>query len=275
MFHTAATAAVPSPMPGHYIPHGAGPCFFMDWQPADEWYALKDYLASVQQRLPRVPKAIVVISAHWLEAEFTVLTQAQPQLLFDYYGFPESTYQLSYPAANDLPLTETIVQRIQGAGLRVNTDAERNYDHGVFIPLLLMFPEAQIPVVQISLRQDLDPAAHIQLGQALASLAEEDVFILGSGMSFHNMRGYGDPQYTAASQQFDQWLTDTLCLPVAERNAALANWQQAPAARLCHPVGAEEHLLPLMVVAGASRQPAQKAFSQLQLKIQISAFEFG
>ena len=263
-----------SAMPQVFIPHGAGPCFFMDWQPPQESQALEQYLTEFNQRLPSQPKALLVISAHWLEEEFTILTKPQPDLLFDYYGFPESTYQLQYPAPTDTELAQSIVQQLGQAGIIARTNSERDFDHGVFIPLLLMFPEAQIPIVQISLRKDLDPQAHLELGAALAGLAQQQVLIIGSGMSFHNMRGYRDPRFTAPSQVFDEWLSQTLVLPASERNQALKNWSQAPAARECHPQGAEEHLLPLMVVAGAATGAAVKGFSQLQLQTQISAFEF-
>src|SRR5690606_7038988 len=124
------------------------------------------------------------------------------------------------------------------------------FDHGVFVPLKVAWPGAEIPVVQMSLHASLDPALHLAAGRALASLRDEGVLILGSGMSFHNLRAMGDPRVEAPSREFDRWLTTAVEADAAERVALLSRWESAPWARLCHP--REEHLLPLMVAAGAS-----------------------
>jgi aromatic ring-opening dioxygenase catalytic subunit (LigB family) len=141
---------------------------------------------------------------------------------------------------------------------------------------MLMFPDADIPVVQLSLRDSLDPAVHLQAGQALASLRDDGVLIVGSGMSFHNMRGYGDPRFGPISDEFDHWLTAAVESAPAAREQALTDWAQAPSARLCHPPRAEEHLLPLMVVAGAAGQDAgHRVFSDRVMETTLSAFSFG
>lgn len=262
--------------PVFYIPHGAGPCFFMDWQPADTWSKMAEFLESISNRLPQRPKAILIISAHWQTSEFSITAVMQPELIYDYHNFPEHTYQLTYPAAGAPELAERIGELLTDAGINNKQDSSRGFDHGAFIPLKLMFPETDIPVVQLSLRNDLDPKVHIATGKALASLRQEGVLIIGSGMSFHNMNGYNDTNFTAPSERFDKWLTTTVAADQNERFAALYRWTQAPHALDAHLLGAEEHLLPLMVVAGAAESDkGRKIYSQQVMKTQLSAFQFG
>lgn len=276
MSDTTASSAAPALQPVLFIPHGGGPCFFMDWSPADTWNGMAEFLKGVAATLPERPEAVVLVSGHWQTPGFSVTASAQPGLIYDYYGFPPHTYQLTYPAPGEPALARQIVQRITDAGLQGGLDAERGFDHGVFIPLKLVFPDADIPVVQLSLRADLDPGAHVALGEALAGLRAEGVLIVGSGMSFHNMRGYGDARYTAPSEAFDAWLTEAVQAESSVRNAALRDWAQAPFAHHCHPAGHEEHLLPLMVVAGAAGEDrGRKLYSQQVMKTQLSAFRFG
>lgn len=263
-------------MPTWYIPHGGGPCFFMEWSPANTWDSMATFLRGLGATLPARPRAIVCVSAHWLEGDVGVTSGERPELIYDYYGFPPHTYDLRYPAPGEPELATRIVERLRQAGIATHADARRGFDHGVFIPFLLMFPKADIPVLQVSLTHDLDPAAHLALGRTLAPLRDEGVLIVGSGMSFHNMRGYGDPRFGPVSDEFDEWLTHAVRLPGAEREAALTQWAQAPAARLCHPPRAEEHLLPLMVVAGAAVGDAgESIFRDRVMETTISAFRFG
>ncbi|MBU3738002.1 MAG: dioxygenase [Rhodoferax sp.] len=263
-------------MPTWFIPHGGGPCFFMDWNPPDAWHRMAAFLKGLQHTLPRRPRAIVMVSAHWLQPQFAVTGAAHPELIFDYYGFPPHTYALRYPAPGDPQLAARLAGLLGQAGMPAVADARRGFDHGMFIPLLLMFPDADIPVVQLSLRDSLDPAVHLQAGAALAGLRDEDVLIVGSGMSFHNMRGYGDPRFGPVSDAFDQWLTATVEGEAGAREQALIQWAQAPSARLCHPPRAEEHLLPLMVVAGAAGGDAgRRVFSDRVMETTLSAFRFG
>jgi len=183
---------------------------------------------------------------------------------------------LAYPASGAPVLAEWVSKMLTEAGIANMQNASRGFDHGVFIPLKVMFPEADIPVVQMSLRNDLDPEAHLAAGQALQSLRQEGVLIIGSGMSFHNMRGYGDAKFTAPSERFDDWLTDIVAADAETRWSALANWSKAPYATASHPLGAEEHLLPLMVAAGAAgNDKGDKIYSEQVLKTQLSAFQFG
>lgn len=279
LFFENSVVMLPTPvrtstqLPSVYLPHGGGPCFFMDW-PGDPhlWDQMGAFLRNLGQSLPR-PKAIVVISAHWEEAEFTVTNNPNPSLLFDYYGFPPHTYQLKYPAPGSGELAQRIQQLLQAGGIPSAADANRGFDHGVFIPLLLVYPEADIPIVQLSLKTGLDPATHIKAGQALAALREEGVLFIGSGMSFHNMQGFFHGGFDHPSRQFDQWLTSVVT-QTATRDAALANWSHAPGGRECHP--REEHLLPLMVIAGTAGEDAGQKMFECDIKgATISAFSFG
>lgn len=263
-------------MPTWFIPHGGGPCFFMDWNPPHAWNRMAAFLKGVAATLPQRPEAILVVSAHWLESGFNVTSAPRPELIYDYYGFPPHTYALRYPAPGEPRLASRITELLGQANLASHADPSRGFDHGMFIPLMLMFPDAGIPVVQVSLRRDLDPARHLLAGQALAPLRDEGVLILGSGMSFHNMRGYGDPRFGPISDQFDAWLTAAVQAEAGERQRLLVDWAQAPGARLSHPPRAEEHLLPLMVVAGAAPdQPGQRVFSDRVMETTLSAFRFG
>jgi aromatic ring-opening dioxygenase catalytic subunit (LigB family) len=263
-------------MPTWFIPHGGGPCFFMDWSPADAWDAMAHYLKTASESLAQAPKAIVVVSAHWLETSFSVTGAAQPDLIYDYYGFPPHTYQLTYPAPGSPDLAQRVSQLLEQAQLPHATHTSRGFDHGVFIPMKLMFPEASIPVIQLSLHRSLDPQVHLRLGQVIAPLRDEGVLIIGSGMSFHNMRGYGDTRFSAPSDEFDDWLSNAVAAAPDQRLALLGDWEKAPSARLCHPPGAEEHLLPLMVVAGAAgKDPGRKVFSDRVMETTLSGFSFG
>lgn len=270
------SAAVSSLLPTLFIPHGAGPCFFMEWNPPTAWDPMAAYLTGIAASLAQPPKAILMVSAHWLEPSFSVTGGSQPELIYDYYGFPPHTYELRYDAPGSPALAERIQTLLHGAQIASHQDVLRGFDHGMFIPLKLMFPAADIPVVQLSLRHDLDPQAHLDAGHALAPLRAEGVLIVGSGMSFHNMRGYRDPRFGPISERFDQWLTATIEGAPEAREAALRDWAEAPAARLCHPPQAEEHLLPLLVAAGAAPEArGRKMFSDRVLETTLSAFQFG
>lgn len=271
--HTASMAR----MPAFYIPHGAGPCFFMDWNPPGAWDATAAFLRGIPASLPARPQAIVLVTAHWLAPQPSISSAERPGLLFDYHGFPPHTYALSYPAPGAPALAARVSGLLAQAGFAPVQDSARGFDHGTFIPLKVAFPEADVPVLQLSLLQSLDAAEHLRMGRALAPLRGEGVLILGSGMSWHNMRGYGHARFGPISAEFDRWLTDTLALPAPERERLLADWASAsgPAGRLSHPLRAEEHLLPLHVVAGAAGpSPGRKVFTDRVMAVDISAFRF-
>lgn len=248
----------------------------MDWSPADTWSGMANYLSQAGTSLTEKPKAIVVISAHWQSDTLRVTSAPNPDLIYDYYGFPAHTYALEYPAPGEPELARHIADQLNQAGHPTLLDTERGFDHGVFVPLKLMFPEAEIPVLQLSLQRDLKPETHLAIGQTLSPLRQQGVLIIASGMSFHNMTGYGNPAFTAPSEAFDAWLTEAVTAKPDTRNALLCEWQQAPYALVCHPAGQEEHLIPMLVAAGAAgKQRGQLMYSEQVLNTQISAYQFG
>lgn len=262
-------------MPTWYIPHGGGPCFFMDWNPPGVWDTMEAFLRALPDTLPARPQAIIIVSAHWQEENFSVTAGSNPSLIYDYYGFPPHTYALQYPAPGNPALAERVVHLLSTAGLKARLDPHRGFDHGMFIPLMVSFPDADIPVIQLSLSANLDPGLHIQAGRALQSLREEGVLIIGSGMSFHNLALSRDPRVSPYADQFDQWLTNTIESAVRQRTQALIEWENAPAARICHPQQGDEHLLPMMVIAGAAgNDDGQCIYSDRVQAVQISAYAF-
>jgi aromatic ring-opening dioxygenase catalytic subunit (LigB family) len=247
-----------------YFPHGGGPLPLM----GDPGHAslnrfFGEYAASIVR-----PDAIIVISAHWEEAEIAITAAATPPLLFDYYGFPPETYEYQYPAPGHPQLAARVHDLLTRAGIESRLDVERGFDHGVFVPLLLMYPDANIPCIQISLSSSLDAALHVSIGKALAALKKENLLVLGSGFSFHNIQvmmsktgSQIDKAIDPGNQAFEDWLVETCAeesLSEAEREQRLVNWQEAPYARYCHP--REEHLLPLQVCYGISQSAAAKVF---------------
>jgi aromatic ring-opening dioxygenase catalytic subunit (LigB family) len=269
-----------SRFPTLFIPHGGGPCFFMEVSPPlpkDLWDGLAAYLKGIDKSLGKRPKAVLVISGHWEMARPTVGTARDHTLLFDYYGFPEHTYRLTYPAHGAPETVARIEELLSLAGYRAGEDGARGLDHGVFVPFKLIYPEADVPMIQLSLLASLDAAAHVRLGQALAPLRDEGVLIVGSGMSYHNNRALfaQTAQANSDSVRFDDWLTETLAdNDPGRRNAKLAEWEQAPAARACHP--REEHLLPLHVAAGAAGADAGRhVFSDKIVGKALSGYQFG
>ncbi|GBR22376.1 DODA-type extradiol aromatic ring-opening family dioxygenase [Asaia spathodeae] len=261
--------------PSFFINHGGGPCFFLEPGPMRRaWAPLEDYLAGFAARLPKRPDALVVISGHWEDRVPRIHFGGSPSLLYDYGGFPPHTYALEWPAPGSPPLAARIATLLDDAGIETARETARGWDHGVFVPLKIAFPNAEIPVVQLSLRQDLDPRAHLALGHALAPLRAENVLIIGSGQSYHNINGFfsgttSDP----AAEAFDHWLQAAMQDP-ATREQALCAWRDAPGARAAHP--REEHLLPLMVAAGAAPGEATHLdFAATVLGKPLSGFRFG
>lgn len=236
--------------PAVFIPHGGGPMPLLN-EPSQQ--TLAGFLRQLPQHYER-PAAILVISAHWEAPRPTLLEAQTPPLLFDYYGFPAETYEYRYPATNPAALRDRVKACLSEAGLPVDSEASRGYDHGVFVPLMLMHPQADVPVMQLSLIDGLDPGAHIALGQALSALRDDGIMILGSGFSFHNMSVMrnGNDRARAINSEFHDWLAGTLTHPELtpeQRFASMIDWDQAPGARFSHP--REEHLLPLAVCLGA------------------------
>jgi aromatic ring-opening dioxygenase catalytic subunit (LigB family) len=265
-------------LPTFYLSHGGGPWPYMTGELRRRHSLLEASLKELPARVGARPKAILVVSGHWEESDFAVMASPAPPMLYDYGGFPEHTYHVRYSAAGSPELAHRTAALIQQSGLTTHLDPTRGFDHGTYSLLAVTHPQADIPVIQVALRSDYDPQAHLQLGRALAPLREEGVLIIGSGSSYHNLREFMRPSgRNEASAQFDSWLQDTLVSTTsAERSARLVSWDHAPAARLAHPQ--EDHLLPLHVAVGAAEHDAgQVIFRQADFfgTLSMSSYQFG
>lgn len=231
-----------------FFGHGGGPLPILK-DPGHG--SMREFLPKLAGMLSR-PEAIVVVSAHWEESQATVLGAAQPPMLYDYFGFPPEAYEIKYPAPGNPALARRIMDLLPQHGVHSGMDFTRGFDHGVFIPIQMMYPQADIPVIQLSLIRGLNAAAHIALGKALAELKSENILVAGSGFTFHNMRAFSwqsadeaDPE----NDSFQDWLKETITAPMPQdqREQRLKDWAKAPGARYAHP--REEHLLPVHVCA--------------------------
>lgn len=271
-------------LPTFYLAHGGGPLPVL----GDPLHAsLTASLKNLRKNLPVADQisSILIVSAHWEETKTpTVTSNPSPQMIYDYYGFPPESYEIKYNSSGNPSLASRIATLLQTNNIPCKLDSTRGYDHGAYIPLLLAFPDAKIPVVQLSLVSSLDPELHIKIGEAIAPLREEGVLLIGSGMSFHNMQVFRSSmmdksgnQVDTKSKQFDEYLQHTITGQISweERRKNLVGWvDDAPAARYCHP--REEHLLPLMVVAGAAMHDSGTTiYNDVLLGTVISSFKFG
>lgn len=234
--------------PTYFISHGGGPWPWID-DMRKAFGTLEASLAAMPSELPEPPKAVLMISGHWEAREVRVMHSAQPPMVYDYYGFPKHTYDVTYPAPGAPALAERAAELIGEAGLPVALDDSQGFDHGTFVPAYIMYPEANVPVFQVSMLESYDPEDHFRLGRALAPLRDEGVVIVGSGLSYHNLREFG-PKARVPSEAFDAWLGETLALAPDARTARLLDWESAPHARECH--AREDHLVPLFAALGAA-----------------------
>lgn len=255
-----------------FLTHGGGPMPLLGDPGHRE---LVEFLTQIPATLI-TPSAILVISAHWEEAIPTITGGKTPGLFFDYYGFPEESYAITYPAPGTPELAHKIHRLFLDNGFAAGLDDHRGFDHGVFVPLKIMYPRADIPCIQISLLESLQAQDHMQMGRVLAQLRQENLLIIGSGSSFHNLRAFREPP-TGASRQnneaFEQWLRETFSdetFSQDERERRLLQWEQAPAARYCHP--REEHLLPLHVCYGIAARPATRIYTMELMGKTVSAY---
>ncbi len=270
---SATEPRVASVMPTIYLPHGGGP---WPWTPAftpalaENYVQLRGYLEALPNTLPQRPTGIVIVSAHWEASMPTVLTSERPSMLYDYSGFPQDTYQIRWNAPGSPQLAQRVRQLLGDAGIDSGEDASRGFDHGTFVPMKLAFPDADIPTLQLSLDASYDPQRHLDIGRALSVLREEGILIVGSGMSWEDFRA---SDLVRRSSAFDEWFQHTATAEPASRDGLLANWTDAPHARAAHPH--EEHLLPMMVAAGAAGQDSGKiAWTGSLLGIRLSAVHF-
>lgn len=262
-------------LPTYFLSHGGGPWPFMKAQFGPLYDQLEASLRAIPQQLGTPPLAILVITAHWEGAEFLVSASAQPPMIYDYSGFPAHTYQVQYRAPGSPALAAQVKALLDAASHPARLDHERGFDHGTFSALYPIYPQAEIPIVQLSLKHGYAPLEHVQVGRALASLRAQGVLIIGSGLSYHNLRQFG-ASGGPASHQFDAWLRATMALTPAARLAQLLDWEQAPAARLAHP--REDHLLPLMVALGAAEsEPVSEIYHEdgFAGALALTSFRFG
>jgi len=255
-----------------YLSHGGGPLPLL----GDKGHLnLINFIREVTPTMTR-PSAIIVISAHWEASQPTITSGAFPSLIYDYYGFPKESYAIQYPAPGSPDLANKMLALLNRAGIAAILDDQRGFDHGLFVPLKLMYPDAMIPCVQLSLLTNLQPKAHIQIGKALTDLRKDNVLIMGSGFSFHNIKEFFTSSTTATqtmNESFEHWLIDT-CVNTQyteqEREQRLVHWNEAPAARYCH--SREEHLLPLHVCYGVAGMAAKRVYQMEILGKMASAF---
>ena len=267
----------PHRLPVYFISHGGGPWSYMD-DPSRAAYAkLEAALAGMPRQIGITPKAVLMISAHWEEPQFTLTSSPKPPMIYDYGGFPEYTYHIHYDAPGDPALAARVKALLEASGIAAQLDPERGFDHGAFTPLNVIYPNADVPVVQLSLKTGLDPATHLDMGRALSSLRDEGVLIVGSGLSYHNLREFFSPRAWGPSKEFDAWLNGALLGgSSADRGKLLTGWKSAPSARAAHP--REEHLLPLMVAAGAAGEDtAERTYHEKDFLggITVSSYRFS
>jgi len=263
-------------LPTYFISHGGGPWPWLRAEMPGVHDRLEASLRELPARLGARPTAVLVVSGHWEEEDFTVMSSPTPPMIYDYSGFPEHTYRVKYPAPGSPEVAARVRELLRGAGFAAPADEGRGFDHGAFAPLAVIYPAADVPVLQLSVRRDFDPEAHLAAGRALAPLRAEGVLIVGSGLSYHNLRMLG-PRGRVPSREFDAWLTDALCGSTGEeRSRRLRAWAQAPSARLAHP--REDHLIPLMVAVGAAeREPGEVVYHEDSFfgGVAVSSYRFG
>ncbi|WP_323022147.1 class III extradiol ring-cleavage dioxygenase [Pararhodobacter sp.] len=262
-------------MPTYFISHGGGPWPWLPQMRA-QFRNLEASLKAMVAELPELPKAVLVISGHWETEDFAVMSAAHPPMLYDYYGFPQETYSITYPAPGaPADLAQRTASLLREAGLPTRLDAKQGFDHGTFAPLYIMFPEANVPVYQVSMRHGYSPEEHFALGRALAPLRDEGVMIVGSGLSFHNLRMFG-PAAKVPSEAFDAWLDGVMHEAPAQRTQSLIAWEKAPYARVCH--REEDHFVPLFAALGAAEgETATRIYHDVGLMggVTASSYRFG
>ena len=263
-------------LPTYFISHGGGPWPWIPQMRAS-FSALEASLKQMVRDFPEQPKAILMISGHWEEDEVAVMGTARPPMLYDYYGFPAHTYEITYAAPGAPEIASRTQHLLEQAGIPSRIDPARGFDHGLFAPMEVMYPQADMPIFQVSMLRSYDPQAHLDVGRALRPLRDEGVMIVGSGLSFHNLKlmREGD-EGRVASAQFDDWLYKAMMAKPSERREAMLNWETAPAARICHEE--EDHLVPIFVALGAAEnEPAERIFhsSNEAAGITVSNYKFG
>jgi len=265
-----------SRLPTYFLSHGGGPWPWMKAETGTTFNRLEASLQAMAREVGAKVSAVLIISGHWEESEFSLSSNPYPSMLYDYSGFPEHTYHIQYSAPGSPELAHRVQTMLQAAGVPAMLDPIRGFDHGTFSVMGAAFPKADVPIVQMSLKSDFDPQAHLEVGRLLAPLRDQGVLIIGSGLSYHNLRRFG-PDAKAPSRAFDLWLQRALVTSTPqERYHKLVHWEEAPSSRLAHP--REDHLLPLMVVAGAAQEDVATCVyheDDFFGAICVSSFRFG
>lgn len=256
-----------------YISHGGGPLPILGDASHE---SMVKFMKTLPSKLHK-PKAIVVFSAHWEEDIIKVQSNIQPDLIYDYYGFPEVSYQLKYNSKGQPELAKEITETLIESGVSCELSKDRPYDHGSYIPLMLMYPEADIPVIQVSLSHSLKAQTHYNIGKALQPLMSRNILWIGSGFSFHNMRAFdfsGTNTIDQKNDAFQNALIEICCHGsfTPHKAQALLQWDQLEGARYCHP--REEHLLPLHICVGLAESRGEIIFDDYIIGKRAVAFKW-
>lgn len=269
---------MPARQPSIFVSHGGGPLPLLD---DPDHVSLTSWLKTYASTLPETPKAILVFSAHYEESELSITSGSKPSLIYDYGGFPPESYEIKYPAPGCPEIAAKAANLLEKAGFPAKLDAHRGFDHGVFVPMKLAFPDATVPIIAVSQLKSHDPESHWQIGRALRPLRDNGVLIVGSGSSYHNFGGFFGkiPREKAKSDavEFDQYLTDTIAnVDPNERKKNIIGWTNGPAALDNHPPNQEDHLVPFFGVCGAAYDDeiGKRVFSGDMLGVKLNAYEF-
>ncbi len=261
-------------LPTYFLSHGGGPWPYMKVEFGNAFDKLEASLRYIVSELGQPPRAVLVVSGHWEAETLAVSSSPTPPMIYDYHGFPAHTYNVVYPAPGSPTVASEVMKLLNQGGIACVSDPARGFDHGTFSMLQPMYPKADVPVVQLSLKEGYDPDLHIAVGRLLSPLRDDGVLIIGSGSSYHDLRNRG-PQAKLPSNLLDEWLQDTLVRSSpAERVRRLEHWTAAPSARRAHPQ--EDHLLPLMVAAGAAEgDSGRRVYHNDIMGAATSGFRFG
>ncbi|MFQ1701165.1 DODA-type extradiol aromatic ring-opening family dioxygenase [Loktanella agnita] len=243
---------------------------------------MRDFFAPLEASLKQMiadhgerPKAILMISGHWEEDEVAIMGAAKPPIIYDYSGFLPHTYEITYDAPGAPDVAARALELLQLAGIAAHIDPDRRFDHGLFAPMEVMYPNADMPIFQVSMLKSYDPADHFAIGRALKPLRDEGIVIVGSGLNFHNQRlTRGDSK--GPSAEFDAWLFEAMMAAPDKRRRTMLDWESAPAARICHEE--EDHLVPIFVALGAAEdEPAERIYHHTSemTGITVSNYKFG
>jgi len=262
-------------LPTYFISHGGGPWPWLTGHFRAYFERLEQSLQDTAREIGPRSKAMLVVSGHWEAPQFTVQSGAQPGMVYDYSGFPAETYQIRYASPGAPDVAARVLDLLKHAGIDAALDPNRGYDHGTYAPLKAMYPNADVPVVELSLKDGYDVEEHLAAGRALTPLRDEGIVIMGSGLSWHNLRMIG-PQARESSAAFDAWLDQTLAAPPDERIRRVKAWEKAPMARISHPT--EDHFIPIAVALGAAeREAAHRVYHEENFMggVTASSYRFG